>query len=140
MYRRSYKGPLSGRTYVYQAMRISGSADPRENIEDTLPGKLPQKVITRGAAHGFSSYGNQIGLTTTHVTEVYDEGYKAKRLETGLVIGAAPIGNIRRDKPLKSDVIILLGGKTGRDGCGGAGLIWNIRMNHLKNAVRRYRR
>ena len=114
------RDPLSGRTYVYQAMRISGSADPRENIEDTLPGKLPQKVITRGAAHGFSSYGNQIGLTTTHVTEVYDEGYKAKRLETGLVIGAAPIGNIRRDKPLKSDVIILLGGKTGRDGCGGA--------------------
>ena len=114
------RDPLSGRTYVYQAMRISGSADPRENIEDTLTGKLPQKVITRGAAHGFSSYGNQIGLTTTHVTEVYDEGYKAKRLETGLVIGAAPIGNIRRDKPLKSDIIILLGGKTGRDGCGGA--------------------
>ncbi|MCP1222777.1 phosphoribosylformylglycinamidine synthase [Sebaldella sp. S0638] len=114
------RDPLSGRTYVYQAMRISGSADPRESIEDTLSGKLPQKVITRGAAHGFSSYGNQIGLTTTHVTEVYDEGYKAKRLETGLVIGAASIGNIRRDKPLKSDVIILLGGKTGRDGCGGA--------------------
>jgi phosphoribosylformylglycinamidine synthase len=114
------RDPLSGRTYVYQAMRISGSADPREKIEDTLPGKLPQKVITRGAAHGFSSYGNQIGLTTTHVTEVYDEGYKAKRLETGLVIGAAPVKNIRRDKPVKSDVVILLGGKTGRDGCGGA--------------------
>lgn len=114
------RDPLSGRTYVYQAMRVSGSASPLEKIEDTIKGKLPQKVITKGAAHGFSSYGNQIGLTTTHVAEIYDEGYKAKRMEAGLVIGAAPIENIRREKPVKGDVIILLGGKTGRDGCGGA--------------------
>lgn len=114
------RDPLSGRTFVYQAMRVSGSASPLEKIEDTIKGKLPQKVITKAAAHGFSSYGNQIGLATTHVSEIYDEGYKAKRMEAGLVIGAAPIENIRREKPVKGDVVILLGGKTGRDGCGGA--------------------
>ena len=114
------RDPLSGRTYVYQAMRVSGSGDPLEKIENTLKGKLPQKVITTKAAHGFSSYGNQIGLTTSHVSEIYDDGYKAKRMEVGLVVGAAPIENIRREKPLKSDFVILLGGKTGRDGCGGA--------------------
>ncbi len=114
------RDPLSGRTYVYQGMRVSGSGNPLEKIEDTLTGKLPQKVITTKAAHGFSSYGNQIGMTTSHVSEIYDDGYKAKRMEVGLVIGAAPAENIRREKPVKSDLVILLGGKTGRDGCGGA--------------------
>lgn len=114
------RDPLSGRTYVYQAVRISGSADPTEKIEDTMAGKLPQKVITQVAAHGFSSYGNQIGLATTHVNEIYDEGYKAKRMELGLVVGAAPAENIIREKPKNGDVVILLGGRTGRDGIGGA--------------------
>ena len=114
------RDPLSGRTFVYQAMRISGSGDPTEKIENTIKGKLPQKVITQKAAHGFSSYGNQIGLTTTYVNEIYDEGYKAKRMELGLVVGAAPAENIIREKPEKEDVVILLGGRTGRDGIGGA--------------------
>ena len=114
------RDPLSGRTYVYQAVRISGSADPTEKIEDTMAGKLPQKVITQVAAHGFSSYGNQIGLATTHVNEIYDEGYKAKRMELGLVVGAAPAENIIREKPENGDIVILLGGRTGRDGIGGA--------------------
>ena len=114
------RDPLSGRTYVYQAVRISGSADPTEKIADTMAGKLPQKVITQVAAHGFSSYGNQIGLATTHVNEIYDEGYKAKRMELGLVVGAAPAENIIREKPKNGDVVILLGGRTGRDGIGGA--------------------
>lgn len=114
------RDPLSGRTYVYQAVRISGSADPTEKIADTMAGKLPQKVITQVAAHGFSSYGNQIGLATTHVNEIYDEGYKAKRMELGLVVGAAPAENIIREKPENGDVVILLGGRTGRDGIGGA--------------------
>lgn len=114
------RDPLSGRTYVYQAMRVTGSADPREKLEDTLPGKLPQRVITKTAAAGFSSYGNQIGLATGIVDEVYHAGYKAKRLETGFVVGGARRDMVYREKPKKGDIIILLGGETGRDGCGGA--------------------
>ncbi len=114
------RDPLSGRTYVYQAMRVTGAADPREKIEDTLAGKLPQRVITKTAAAGFSSYGNQIGLATGIVDEVYHEGYKAKRLETGFVVGGARRDMVYREKPAKGDVIVLLGGETGRDGCGGA--------------------
>ncbi|MDD4802173.1 MAG: phosphoribosylformylglycinamidine synthase [Syntrophomonas sp.] len=114
------RDPLSGRVYVYQAMRVSGSGDPRASIADTLPGKLPQRKITTGAAAGFSSYGNQIGLATGQVAEIYDEGYIAKRMEVGAVIGAGPRINVKRDTPVAGDVVILLGGKTGRDGCGGA--------------------
>ncbi len=114
------RDPLSGRAYVYQAMRVTGSADPREVLEDTLHGKLPQRKITQGAARGYSSYGNQIGLTTGLVDEIYHEGYKAKRMEVGAVIAAAPAENVRREEPQKGDVILLLGGKTGRDGVGGA--------------------
>ncbi|WP_378955288.1 phosphoribosylformylglycinamidine synthase [Pelosinus sp. sgz500959] len=114
------RDPLSGRSYVYQAMRVTGSGDPRAKIEDTLPGKLPQRKITVGAAHGYSSYGNQIGLSTGHVTEVYDEGFLAKRMEIGAVIAAAPKANVVRVRPVAGDVVIVLGGKTGRDGCGGA--------------------
>ena len=114
------RDPLSGRVYVYQAMRVTGSADPRQNIEDTLEGKLPQKKITTEAAHGYSSYGNQIGLATGQVAEIYDEGYMAKRMEIGAVIGAAPMENVIRKEPKPSDIVILLGGRTGRDGIGGA--------------------
>lgn len=114
------RDPLSGRSYVYQAMRVTGSGDPRTRIKDTLPGKLPQRKITTGAAQGYSSYGNQIGLSTGQVAEVYDEDFVAKRMEIGAVIGAAPKKNIKREKPASGDVIILLGGRTGRDGCGGA--------------------
>ena len=114
------RDPLSGRTYVYQAMRVTGSADPREKLEDTLSGKLPQRVITKTAAAGFSSYGNQIGLATGIVDEVYHPGYKAKRMETGFVVGGARRDMVYREKPKKGDIIILLGGETGRDGCGGA--------------------
>lgn len=114
------RDPLSGRAYVYQAMRITGSGDPRTPIEKTLPGKLPQRKITTVAAQGFSSYGNQVGLATGQVVEVYDEGYVAKRMELGAVIGAAPRQNVVRGKPEPGDVVILLGGRTGRDGCGGA--------------------
>ena len=116
----SIRDPLSGRSYVYQAMRVTGSGDPRTKISDTIKGKLPQRKITLEAAHGFSSYGNQIGLATGHVSEIYDEGFVAKRMEVGAVIGAAPYKNVIREQPLASDVVILLGGKTGRDGCGGA--------------------
>ncbi|MDE6667390.1 MAG: phosphoribosylformylglycinamidine synthase [Clostridia bacterium] len=114
------RDPLSGRTYVLQSMRVSGAADPTEPIENTLPGKLPQRVITKTAAAGFSSYGNQIGLATGQVDEVYHPGYKAKRLEAGFVVGGAKSDMIYREKPVKGDVILLLGGETGRDGCGGA--------------------
>jgi phosphoribosylformylglycinamidine synthase len=114
------RDPLSGRVYVYQAMRVTGSGDPRVSISETLPGKLPQRKITTGAAAGYSSYGNQIGLATGQVAEVYDEGFIAKRMEIGAVIGAAPKENVVREKPTTGDVVILLGGKTGRDGCGGA--------------------
>ena len=114
------RDPLSGRTYVYQAMRVTGASDPREKLEDTMQGKLPQRVITQRAAAGFSSYGNQIGLATGIVDEVYHEGYKAKRLETGFVVGGAKRDMVYREAPKAGDVIILLGGETGRDGCGGA--------------------
>ena len=114
------RDPLSGRSYVYQAMRVTGSGDPRTSIDDTLPGKLPQRKITTEAAQGYSSYGNQIGLATGQVAEIYDEDFVAKRMEIGAVIGAAPRKNVKREKPKAGDVIILLGGRTGRDGCGGA--------------------
>ncbi len=114
------RDPLSGRTYVLQSMRVTGSADPTEPIENTMHGKLPQRVITTTAAAGFSSYGNQIGLATGQVDEVYHPGYKAKRLETGFVVGGATSDMIYRAKPQPGDVVILLGGETGRDGCGGA--------------------
>ena len=114
------RDPLSGRSYVYQAMRVTGSADPRTSLEDTLHGKLMQKKITTEAANGYSSYGNQIGVTTGQVTEVYDEDFVAKRMEIGAVIAAVPKENVIRKRPEKGDIIILLGGKTGRDGCGGA--------------------
>ncbi|MBQ1216047.1 MAG: phosphoribosylformylglycinamidine synthase, partial [Firmicutes bacterium] len=114
------RDPLSGRVYVYQAMRVTGAADPRTAIEDTIHGKLPQRKITRGAAHGYSSYGNQIGLATGQVSEIYHPNYVAKRMEVGAVIGAAPADHVVRDVPADGDVIILVGGRTGRDGCGGA--------------------
>jgi phosphoribosylformylglycinamidine synthase len=114
------RDPLSGRAYVYQAMRVTGAGDPTTPFEDTLDAKLPQSKITTGAAHGYSSYGNQIGLATGQVVELYDEGYVAKRMEIGAVIGASPKDNVKREVPTDGDVIILLGGRTGRDGCGGA--------------------
>ncbi len=114
------RDPLSGRSYIYQAMRVTGSGDPRASIDDTLPGKLPQKKITTTAAAGYSSYGNQIGLATGQVQELYHQGYIAKRMEIGAVIAAAPKENVVREKPQKGDVVILVGGRTGRDGCGGA--------------------
>ena len=114
------RDPLSGRAYVYQAMRITGSGDPHTSLEDTLEGKLPQKKITQEAARGYSSYGNQIGLATGEVKEYYHPGYVAKRMEIGAVIGAAPRNQVRREVPVPGDVVVLLGGKTGRDGCGGA--------------------
>ncbi|MCD8371936.1 MAG: phosphoribosylformylglycinamidine synthase, partial [Clostridia bacterium] len=114
------RDPLSGRTYVLQSMRITGAADPTVPLDKTIKGKLPQRVITKTAAAGFSSYGNQIGLATGQVDEVYHPGYVAKRLETGFVVGGAPSDMIYRERPAEGDVIILLGGATGRDGCGGA--------------------
>ena len=114
------RDPLSGRSYVYQAMRVTGAANPLVPVEDTIAGKLPQRKITVGAANGYSSYGNQIGLATGHVAEVYHPGYVAKRMEIGAVLGAAPASNIRREAPVPGDIVVLLGGKTGRDGCGGA--------------------
>ena len=114
------RDPLSGRTYVYQAMRVTGSGDPTVPVEETLKGKLPQRTITLGAAHGYSSYGNQIGLATGQVSEVYHPNYVAKRMEVGAVIAAAPKENVIRKEPELGDVVILLGGRTGRDGVGGA--------------------
>ena len=114
------RDPLSGRAFVYQSMRITGSGNPGKPIEDTLPGKLPQRKISSAAASGFSSYGNQIGLATGYVKEIYHEGYVAKRLEAGAVVGAAPQSSVRREKPQAGDVVVLLGGRTGRDGIGGA--------------------
>ncbi|NTW70762.1 MAG: phosphoribosylformylglycinamidine synthase [Eubacteriaceae bacterium] len=114
------RDPLSGRSYVYQSMRVTGAADPRKPVKETIKGKLPQRKITREAARGFSSYGNQIGLATGQVTEIYHEGYVAKRMEIGAVIGAAPKANVVREVPKPGDVILLIGGRTGRDGCGGA--------------------
>lgn len=114
------RDPLSGRSYVYQAMRVTGSADPTVDINETIEGKLPQRKITTGAAEGYSSYGNQIGLATSYVREIYDNGYKAKRMEVGAVVGAAPAENVIREVPQPGDAVILLGGRTGRDGIGGA--------------------
>ena len=114
------RDPLSGRSYVYQAMRVTGSGDPRRPISETLPGKLPQRVITTGAAEGYSSYGNQIGLSTGLVNEIYHEGYVAKRMEIGVVVGAAKKEHVVRRQPKSGDIVLLLGGRTGRDGIGGA--------------------
>ena len=114
------RDPLSGRTYVYQAMRVTGAADPTVEIDETLNGKLPQRTIVLGAAHGYSSYGNQIGLATGQVSEIYHPNYVAKRMEVGAVIAAAPKENVVREEPKASDLVILLGGRTGRDGIGGA--------------------
>ena len=114
------RDPLSGRVFVHQAMRFTGAGDPRVSFDQTLEGKLPQRKLCQTAAAGYSSYGNQIGLATGHVAEVYHEGYIAKRLECGAVVGAAPAENVRRERPAPGDVVILLGGRTGRDGIGGA--------------------
>ncbi|CDA94143.1 phosphoribosylformylglycinamidine synthase [Bacteroides sp. CAG:709] len=114
------RDPLSGRSYVYQAMRVTGAGDIYKPVAETLQGKLPQCVITKKAAHGYSSYGNQIGLATTHVREIYDEGYTAKRLEVGAVVGAVKADKVRRESPKPGDVVLMLGGRTGRDGIGGA--------------------
>jgi phosphoribosylformylglycinamidine synthase len=114
------RDPLSGRAYVYQAMRVTGSGNPLQKIEDTLPGKLPQRKITTEAAHGYSSYGNQIGVPTGQVAEIYHDGYIAKRMEVGAVMGAVPRKHVLREEPIPGDVIILVGGRTGRDGIGGA--------------------
>jgi len=126
------RDPLSGRSYVYQAMRVTGSGNPKTRIEDTLSGKLPQKKITTSAAHGYSSYGNQIGLATGQVAEIYDEGYVAKRMEIGAVIGAAPMKNVIRKEPAEGDIVILVGGRTGRDGCGGA---TGSSKKHTENSI-----
>jgi len=114
------RDPLSGRSYVYAAMRVTGAADPLKPVAETIEGKLPQRKIVTGAANGYSSYGNQIGLATGQVDELYHDGYAAKRMEIGAVIAAAPQENVRRERPVDGDIVILLGGKTGRDGCGGA--------------------
>ncbi len=114
------RDPLSGRAYVYQAMRVTGAGDPTGDLSDTLPGKLPQRRLTRTAAKGYSSYGNQIGLATGLVDEIYHPGYVAKRLEIGAVVGAAPEENVIRKVPQPGDIVVVLGGRTGRDGCGGA--------------------
>ena len=114
------RDPLSGRAYVYQAMRVTGAGNPLPPVSETIEGKLPPRKITTTAAAGYSSYGNQIGLATGHVAEIYHDGYMAKRMEIGAVIAAAPADHVRRERPAPGDVIILLGGRTGRDGCGGA--------------------
>lgn len=114
------RDPLSGRSYVYQAMRVTGAGNIWEPVAETRPGKLPQKVISRKAAHGYSSYGNQIGLATTHVREIFHKGYTAKRMEIGAVVGAVKASDVRRESPAPGDVVLLLGGRTGRDGIGGA--------------------
>lgn len=114
------RDPLSGRVYVYQAMRVTGCADPRKSVQETMPNKLPQRKLTNEAARGYSSYGNQIGLATGKVAEIYHDGYAAKRLEIGALVGAAPKENVVRERPSAGDIVVLLGGRTGRDGCGGA--------------------
>ena len=114
------RDPLSGRVYVYQAMRVTGCGDPRTSVKDTMPNKLPQRKLTNEAARGYSSYGNQIGLATGQVAEIYHNGYTAKRMEIGALVGAAPKENVVRKVPEPGDVVVLLGGRTGRDGCGGA--------------------
>ena len=127
------RDPLSGRVYVHQAMRFTGGGDPRKAMSETLPGKLPQRKLAQTAAAGYSSYGNQIGLATGHVAEVYHEGYIAKRLECGAVVGAAPARNVVRERPAPGDVVILLGGRTGRDGIGGA--TGSSKSHNLKSLV-----
>ena len=127
------RDPLSGRVYVHQAMRFTGGGDPRKAMSETLPGKLPQRKLAQTAAVGYSSYGNQIGLATGHVAEVYHEGYIAKRLECGAVVGAAPAENVVRERPAPGDVVILLGGRTGRDGIGGA--TGSSKSHNLKSLV-----
>jgi len=114
------RDPLSGRSYVYQAMRVTGAGNINEPVENTIEGKLPQRVISKTAAHGYSSYGNQIGLACTHVREIYHDGFKAKRMEIGAVVGAVPAEYVRREKPQPEDIVIMFGGRTGRDGIGGA--------------------
>lgn len=114
------RDPLSGRSYVYQAMRITGAGDITQPLAQTLPGKLPQRTISKTAAHGYSSYGNQIGLATTYVKEIFHPGYVAKRMEVGAVVGAAPASHVQRLEPVAGDVILMFGGRTGRDGVGGA--------------------
>ena len=114
------RDPLSGRGYVYQAMRVTGAADPTRSLSETIPGKLSQRQLVTTAAAGYSSYGNQIGLATSLVDEIYHDGYQAKRMEIGAVVGAAPAENVRREVPAPGDKVVLLGGRTGRDGCGGA--------------------
>lgn len=114
------RDPLSGRGYVFGAMRVTGAGNPLSPVSETLPGKLPQRKLVCGAAAGFSSYGNQIGLATGQVTEIYHPGYLAKRMEIGAVLGAVPLANVKREPPAPGDIVILLGGRTGRDGCGGA--------------------
>ena len=135
------RDPLSGRVYVYQAMRVTGCADPRTSVSDTLAGKLPQRKITTGAAHGYSSYGNQIGIATGKVAEVYDEGYVAKRMEVGAVIGAAPKANVVRERPAPGDRIILVGGRTDATAAAAQpALQKNIQKNLSSPAVRKCRR
>ena len=114
------RDPLSGRSYVYQAMRVTGAGDPLKPVSETMPGKLPQRKLVTTAAAGYSSYGNQIGLATGQVAELYHPGYVAKRMEIGAVVGATPANHVRREEPAPGDVVILLGGRTGRDGIGGA--------------------
>lgn len=122
-------------------MRVTGAGNPLVPVEDTITGKLPQRKIVVGAANGYSSYGNQIGLATGHVHEIYHPGYVAKRMEIGAVVGAAPAENVRRERPEPEDIVILLGGRTGRDGCGGAtGSSNHTTSTHLKTAELRYRR
>ncbi|MCX8481085.1 MAG: phosphoribosylformylglycinamidine synthase, partial [Sediminibacterium sp.] len=130
------RDPLSGRSFVYQAMRISGSANPTENIADTITGKLPQFIISTEAANGFSSYGNQIGIATTFVKEIFHPGYKAKRMEVGVVVGASPYKNIKRQKPQAGDIVILLGGKTGKDGIGGA--VGSSKSHHKDSTIQSF--
>ena len=135
------RDPLSGRAYVYQAMRVTGAADPTLPLDQTMANKLPQRTICRKAAQGYSSYGNQIGLSTGLVSELYHPGYVAKRLETGAVVAAAPEYNVVRERPAPGDIVVLLGGKTGHDGVGGAaGSSRATQANRLKHAVQRSRR
>src|SRR5699024_5429057 len=120
LHRRRHPGPAFGRSYVYQAMRVTGAGDPLVPVKDTMSGKLPQRKLVTTAAQGYSSYGNQIGLATGQVDELYHPGYVAKRMEIGAVVGATPASHVRRETPAPGDVVILLGGRTGRDGIGGA--------------------
>jgi phosphoribosylformylglycinamidine synthase len=131
------RDPLSGRSYVYQAMRVTGAGDPTVPVSETLQGKLPQRKLVTGAAAGYSSYGNQIGLATGQVDEIYHPGYVAKRMEVGAVVGATPADHVRRETPTPGDKIILLGGRTGRDGIGGATGASQSSGCHLDHRARR---